>query len=148
MGRDFLTSTLSPREREKGVRFAGYAAVFDRGDRGGDVVRPGAFAASLKTRGEVPLLWQHRAGVVIGTIEHLSEDARGLRVIGRLSGGSDARRVADLLGNGSIDGLSFGYRVRETATCGSLRELREVELIEVSVVADPMQPRARIHAIE
>ncbi len=139
---------LPPTEAEKSVRFAGYAAVFDRPDRGGDVVRQGAFAASLKKRGEVPLLWQHRAGVVIGTIEHLSEDARGLRVIGTLGRGSDARRVAELLGKGSIDGLSFGYRVRETGTRGSLRELREVELIEVSVVADPMQPRARIHAIE
>ncbi len=133
---------------QESIRFAGYAAVFDRPDRGGDVVRQGAFAASLAKRGEVPLLWQHRAGVVIGTIEHLSEDARGLRVIGRLGGGSDARRVADLLGSGSIDGLSFGYRVRETGASGSLRELREVELIEVSVVAEPMQPRARIHAIE
>ncbi len=132
----------------EGMRFAGYAAVFDRPDRGGDVVRRGAFAASLKMRGEVPLLWQHRAGVVIGTIEHLSEDARGLRVIGRLGSGRDARRVGDLLGKGSIDGLSFGYRVCETAASGSLRELRAVELIEVSVVADPMQPRARIHAVE
>ena len=55
--------------------------MFDRPDRGGDVVRKGAFAASLKKRGSVPLLWQHRPGVVIGTIDHLSEDARGLRVI-------------------------------------------------------------------
>ena len=31
----------------RAMRFAGYAAIFDRPDRGGDVVRPGAFAASL-----------------------------------------------------------------------------------------------------
>ena len=30
------------------VRFAGYAAIFDRPDRGGDVIRKGAFAASLE----------------------------------------------------------------------------------------------------
>ena len=130
------------------MRFAGYASVFERPDRGGDVVRRGAFAASLKKRGEVPLLWQHRGGVVIGTIEHLSEDARGLRVIGTLGGGAEARRVAGLLGKGTIDGLSFGYRVKEAGRRDCLRELREVELIEVSVVADPMQPQARIHALE
>ena len=130
------------------MRFAGYAAVFDRPDRGGDVVRRGAFAASLKTRGAVPLLWQHRPGVVIGTIEHLSEDARGLRVIGTLGSGADAGRVADLLGKGTIDGLSFGYRVREADRRAGLRELRVLDLIEVSVVADPMQTRARIHALE
>ncbi|MBM3928449.1 MAG: HK97 family phage prohead protease, partial [Sphingomonadales bacterium] len=38
------------------MRFAGYAAVFDAPDRGGDVIRRGAFAGA----GTVPLLWQHR----------------------------------------------------------------------------------------
>ena len=130
------------------TRFAGYAAVFDRPDRGGDVVRKGAFAASLAKRGSVPLLWQHRPGVVIGTIDHLSEDARGLRVIGTLGSGTDAVRVANLLGKGTIDGLSFGYRVEQAERKAGLRELRVLDLIEVSVVADPMQPRARIHALE
>src|SRR3546814_17267255 len=37
-------------EGEGGIRFAGYAAVFDRVDRGGDVVRGGAVAASLRAR--------------------------------------------------------------------------------------------------
>jgi len=137
----------------KKFRFAGYAAVFDRPDRGGDVVRKGAFAASLKKRGAVPLLWQHRAGVVIGTIDHLSEDKRGLRVIGTLGSGAEAVRVAELLGTGTIDGLSFGYRVEEAerivqAGGAGVRELRVLDLVEVSVVADPMQPRARIHAVE
>jgi HK97 family phage prohead protease len=130
------------------VRFAGYAAVFDRPDRGGDVVRKGAFAASLAKQREIPLLWQHRPGVVIGRIEHLSEDKRGLRVIGELGSGTEARQVAKLLGAGTLDGLSFGYRVTEAGRSGGLRELRALELIEVSVVAQPMQPRARVHAVE
>ncbi len=130
------------------VRFAGYAAVFDRPDRGGDVVRKGAFAASLNRKRDIPLLWQHRPGVVIGRIEHLSEDERGLRVIGELGSGGEAGRVAALLGTGKIDGLSFGYRVAEAGRNAGLRELRVLDLIEVSVVAEPMQARARIHAIE
>ena len=48
------------------VRFAGYAAVFDRVDSGGDIVRRGAFAEALKRAGEVPLLLQHKAGRVLG----------------------------------------------------------------------------------
>jgi len=52
------------------VRFAGYAAIFDRPDKGGDVIRPGAFAGSLGSGEAVPLLWQHKAGAVIGRIEH------------------------------------------------------------------------------
>jgi hypothetical protein len=130
------------------MRFAGYAAIFDRPDRGGDIVRKGAFVESLKRAEAVPLLWQHRPGAVIGRVEHLSEDRRGLRVIAELGAGEDAARAARLLGSGKLDGLSFGYRVREAAKSGGLRELRELELVEVSLVAEPMQPRARVHAVE
>ena len=38
------------------VRFAGYAAVFDRPDGGGDIIRRGAFLESLRKASEVPLL--------------------------------------------------------------------------------------------
>ena len=50
--------------------------------------------------------------------------------------------------SGKLDGLSFGYRVREADRSGGLRELRDLELVEVSLVAAPMQPRARVHAVE
>ena len=53
-----------------------------------------------------------------------------------------------LVRNGTLDGLSFGYRVREAGKSGSLRELTQLELVEVSLVAEPMQPRARLHAVE
>lgn len=126
------------------MRFAGYAAVFDRPDRGGDVVRAGAFARSLKRgAGAVPLLWQHDPAKPIGRIEYLKEDRRGLRVIGRLVD----PRAAALLKGGAIGGLSFGYRVR-TAGEGAPRELTELELVEVSLVTLPMQPMARVHALE
>jgi HK97 family phage prohead protease len=126
------------------VRFAGYAAVFDHVDRGGDVVRRGAFAGASK----VPLLWQHKPEAVIGTVEYLREDARGLRVIGRVSARTAAGReaVAALKGGG-VSGLSFGYRVRE-ASEGRPRELRALDLVEVSLVSFPMQPLARVHAVE
>lgn len=130
------------------MRFAGYAALFDRPDKGGDVIRKGAFAASLTETREVPLLWQHRGQAVIGRIAHLSEDERGLRVIGELGGSEDARRVAALLASRKVDGLSFGYRVRRSGESGGLRELTELELVEVSLVAEPMQPKARVHAVE
>ncbi len=129
------------------MRFAGYAAVFDRPDRGGDVVRAGAFVRSLKRgAGAVPLLWQHETGRPIGRIEYLREDKRGLRVIGRLSGGASGREAAALLRDGAVSGLSFGYRVRE-ARGEAPRELTELELVEVSLVTLPMQPRARVHAV-
>lgn len=120
------------------VRFAGYAAIFDAPDRGGDVVRRGAFAIG----GAVPLLWQH-GGAPVGEIEWIGEDRRGLRVIGRVA----EPRLAAAVAAGAVNGLSFGYRVRQAAR-GRHRELLEVELREVSLVASPMQRLARVHAVE
>ena len=120
------------------VRFAGYAAVFDVADRGGDVVRAGAFGT---VGSDVPLLWQHR-GQPVGVVERVAEDARGLRVIGRV----EEPRLAGLVASGAVAGLSFGYRVR-AARRGRVRELTALELVEISLVAQPMQRLAVVHAV-
>lgn len=120
------------------VRFAGYAAVFDRPDRGGDVVRAGAFGAPRP----VPLLWQHR-GAPVGVIEAIAEDAKGLRVIGRI----DDPALAAQVRRRAVTGLSFGYRATGVKH-RHYRELTRVALVEVSLVAQPMQPLARVHAVE
>lgn len=119
------------------MRFAGYAAVFDRVDRAGDVIRAGAFAEAAP----VPLLWQHR-GRSVGRIVTLGEDARGLRVEGEI----DDPDVAALVGARALDGLSVGYRAVDVRQ-GARRELMRVALAEVSLVAVPMQPLARIDRI-
>lgn len=128
--------------RPKKTRIAGYAAIFDVPDRGGDVIRKGAFDKVAKSG--VPLLWQHDTKQRIGFVESLSEDERGLRMIATLD--EDApQSVRD----GS--GLSFGYRVESmgrTGADGSYRELTDLDLVEVSVVTHPMQPAARVLAVE
>jgi HK97 family phage prohead protease len=114
------------------------------------MISPGAFAASLGRRGgeALPLLWQHRPDQPIGVIETAGEDARGLRVIGRISGRSAAaRRAAAMIRNGRLDGISFGYRV-VAARGDQPRRLEALELVEVSLVTHPMQPLARVHAVE
>ena len=129
------------------LRFAGYAAIFDRPDKGGDVVRRGAFQATLARAGEVPLLWQHDPRRVVGRVEHLSEDRRGLRVIAKIA----TAREAEAVRAGAVKGLSFGYRVRGARGPDSntgLRELIELDLIEISLVALPMQARAVVHEVE
>lgn len=119
------------------MRLAGYAAIFDAPDKGGDIVRKGAFARAAKAG--VPLLWQHDRNRRIGFVESLSEDARGLRVIARLD---DAETPVQ-----AGAGLSFGYRVRAMKK-QDYRELTDLDLIEVSVVTHPMQPLARVLAVE
>lgn len=119
-----------------GCRFAGYAALFGVPDRGGDVVMPGAFGAG----GAVPLLWQH-GGAPVGEAE-VREDARGLRVIGRVT----APGLAAMVRGGAVTGLSFGFRALASRQ-GAVRRLERVALAEVSLVRRPMQPLARVHAV-
>jgi uncharacterized protein len=107
----------------------------------GDVVRAGAFAASLAEGRTVPLLWQHDPQRVIGTVERLAEDKHGLRVVAAVE-----PRIGALVAVRRLTGLSFGYRVRRAAGANP-RELFEVELIEVSLVKRPMQPLAQVIAV-
>lgn len=90
------------------------------------------------------MLWQHERGKVIGRIEQLEEDDCGLRVIAKL----EEKILAARLANGALGGLSFGYRVRNGRPGkGNLRELIDLDLVEVSLVTIPMQPLARVHAV-
>jgi HK97 family phage prohead protease len=128
------------------MRFAGYAALFGRRDAGADVIRPGAFARTLaERRAPLPLCWQHRAELRIGWIEHVAEDARGLRVIARIDNPDGSAALA--LRRRAVDGLSFGYRARGYRRDGAGRELTDIDLFEVSLVARPMQFAARVHLI-
>ena len=116
------------------IRFEGYAAVFDRVDRAGDVIRAGAFAHAVP----VPLLLGHR-GAPVGSIETIGEDATGLRLVASIA----EQELAALVRAGAVAGLSVGYRPRRTRQ-GARRELLAVDLVEVSLVAVPMQPHARV----
>lgn len=119
------------------IRVEGYAAVFDAVDRAGDVVRRGAFADA----GHVPLLVQHR-GQAVGQIEAIGEDARGLRLVAVVADAGVARAVA----SGALSGLSVGYRARSVRQ-GARREILRATLAEVSLVAVPMQPAARVERV-
>ena len=128
------------------VRFAGYAAIFGQRDLGGDVIQPGAFARSLAARasdGPLPVFWQHRADRRIGTIDTIAEDERGLRVIGTLT---DAGAAA-LLRDRTVRGLSFGYCATAARRTAAGRDLQAVDLFEVSLVTQPMQPLAQVHLV-
>src|SRR5271154_2413325 len=91
--------------------FEGYASLFHVADGAGDIVAPGAFAASLRRRGPdgVRMLYQHFAHAPIGVWEEIAEDASGLYVRGHLTGEvSQARDVRALLADGALNGLSIG----------------------------------------
>lgn len=131
---------------ESALRFAGYAALFGKRDGGNDTIRPGAFARTLADRqGAIPLYWQHRPDLRIGWVEQAGEDARGLRVIATIDNPQGGAAAA--LKRGAVTGLSFGYRARQFVRDGAGRELREIDLFEISLVTHPMQHGARVHLV-
>jgi HK97 family phage prohead protease len=135
-----------------GAVVAGYASLFGLRDQGGDVVKQGAYAASLMRLAAsgraVKMLWQHDPTQPIGVWDEVREDETGLWVKGRiLIEVEKGREAAALLTAGAIDGLSIGYRTVKAERDGKgQRLLSELELWEVSLVTFPMLPEARVSA--
>lgn len=78
----------------------------------------------------------------MGRIEAIGEDARGLRVTAVVADAGVARAVA----SGALSGLSVGYRARSVRQAAR-REILRATLAEVSLVAVPMQPAARVERV-
>ena len=141
-------------EENKG-KFEGYASVFGNKDLGNDVVVQGAFRKSLRAKGpkKIKMLFQHDTKEPIGVYTKIREDANGLYVQGQLAMQTQkGREVYELMKMGAIDGLSVGYRVDAKGyhydERGKKRMLKEVDLMEISAVTFPMNPKARISAVK
>lgn len=131
--------------------FSGIASPFGGDpDAVGDVIDRGAFTKSLgehTAAGTKPLLlWMHDPAEPLGVWLDIREDRDGLAVKGKLV--LQARRAQEayaLLKAGALNGLSIGYRVRsaERRPEGG-RTLKEVELVEISLVTLPAASQARV----
>lgn len=135
--------------------FSGYGSVFNVKDSYADVVMPGAFTRTLSeamSKGRLPMmLWQHDTNQPIGKWTAMSQDERGLRVQGQIAINTRAGRDAyELMKMGALDGLSIGYRTKKyTWDEGSkVRQLTDVDLLEVSPVAFPANEAARVQSVK
>jgi len=140
-------------------RIRGYAAVFNQettlfeGYR--EVIRPGAFKASLE-RGEADgsaqkALWNHDPGAPLASVRgrpplRLWEDEHGLGFEFEANlHTSQGRDMVAMLRAGLVEGASFGFRAVDAPELARntgqgveiLRELRAVDLFEVSPVSFP-----------
>jgi HK97 family phage prohead protease len=133
----------------KEVLIEGYASLFGAEDLAGDVVRAGAFTRTLAAGGAMPMLLQHRGGHVAGVWTTLREDGRGLFVRGLVRADTLAGRGAlNMIGGGLLDGLSIGFIARDWSPRSQRgRDLKVLELREISLVASPMLPAARFRAM-
>jgi HK97 family phage prohead protease len=152
------TRTLSTELRvAAGRTLFGHAAVWDRpaliGARFTEVVRRGAFAAHLAGGADVFLLAHHDFSQPLartgnGSLQ-LREDAEGLAFEATLPETRAADDVLALARSGTIAGASFAFRVPaggDTWPTRDRRELRQLELIEVSAVTVPAYAETSISA--
>jgi len=127
--------------RASGRTLTGYAAVFGTETRMGSFterIAPGAFSKSLASGRDILALLDHRADVLLGRTASgtlkLTEDAKGLRFDLELPDTQAGRDLVALAERGDLGGMSFGFIAEDEAWTGNTRELRQVDLREVSVI--------------
>lgn len=136
---------------EGALQFSGYASKFNGVDSYGDTIQEGAYKNTLADRDRpIALRWNHY-GPVIGKFTNIYEDNLGLYVEGELTKGhSVAEDAAALLRHGAIDGMSIGYIAKDYGDnmphTGKL--LKEIDLIEISIVEEPADNMARIDSLK
>lgn len=147
---------LDAKANEGRATFTGLGSVFGNEDLGGDVIEPGAFSESLKTR-TPKMLIQHGYGqhgvTPVGKWTKVTETDTALAVEGELFLESDEIRLAYRgLKEGVLDGLSIGYLPKrwewDKRGDRSVRVLKEVDTYEISLVTWPMNEAARVQDVK
>jgi HK97 family phage prohead protease len=121
-------------------------------------VARGAFLPSIEeTGGKFPLLMGHDTGRICGFATGAKEDAHGLKISGQLALDADEGRncyaIAKLAHSlGTPLKMSIGYMIREGGSKwderGRVRTLTAIDLLEVSFVAVPANPRAEVTGVK
>jgi HK97 family phage prohead protease len=132
------------------------------------VIEPGAFAATLRkanASGAWPAMLSQHGGfgmsaddlTPVGVWTGLREDKRGLYVEGKLAPTPRGQELYALMGmqpRPAISGLSIGYipravKVNPNPQPGEpRRRLQAVDLIEISPVTFPANPKSRVTAVK
>ncbi len=144
--RTIAYSNLEVRAENDGKTLIGYAAVWDSPSEFmgfTEYVKRGAFTKTLNDGADVRLLIDHDgvplARTKSGTMA-LEEDERGLRVEAELDPmNPDAARIMSAMKRGDLSQMSFAFRTIKDNWNNdrTVRELREVQLFDVSVVTFP-----------
>lgn len=130
------------------MNITGYASVFGNVDSYGDIVEQGAFVDSPNIE-RVKLCYQHNISDVIGRINQLKEDERGLWIDATILPTSLGKDVSILLEGNAINEMSIGYRIIEqTLDENRNHHLTKLHLIEISIVSRAANEEAVVLSLE
>jgi HK97 family phage prohead protease len=138
-----LEKRFATEVRTEGRKLVGYAAVFNSETRVADFresIAPGAFTASLASNPDILALVDHDATKVLARTKsgslRLATDERGLRFEIDVPPTTLGNDLLTMVARGDAGGMSFGFNVPAGGDYweGDKRELRQVNLAEISVV--------------
>jgi uncharacterized protein len=143
--------------RAAGRRLEGVAAPFNvvaHVNGFDERIMPGAFAATLADGHDIVALVDHDGSKLLGRTKtgtlRLQETRQGLAFDLDVPDTSLGRDVLALAERGDLGGASFAFRVRKPAGerwDGTVRELRALDLLEVSIVHSwPAYSATEVHA--
>ncbi|GLK90036.1 HK97 family phage prohead protease [Pseudomonas turukhanskensis] len=135
--------------------FSGIASPYGgEPDAHGDLIAPGAYTKSLDRHAKAgtrpALLWQHDQSNPVGVWLEFEDTTDGLLAHGRLTTDvPQAKAAYSLMMDGAL-ALSIGYTIPAGGAeiVNGARLLKEIDLIEVSLVALPANPAARITSVK
>ena len=126
--------------------FAGTANVYNIKDLAGDIILSGTFAESIASKSRLPLLHEHE--YAIGVVD-VAETENGIECIGQLALETTlGKDVYALMKMGAISGLSIGFLPTAWTWEGDTRIISKGTLLEVSAVAVPANPEARVAEVK
>ena len=137
---------------EQSMKFVAYGSTFDV-DLVNDRIEKGAYTKVIekaKRSGKYPkLLYQHNYKDVIGVIEGLQQDDKGLLVQGRFIDTSKGRDAYVEVKEGAIDSMSIGFIPGINETEKDIRVIKEIDsLLEISFVTFPANPSSTVLSIK
>jgi len=123
----------------------GYASYFNNKDSDGDIIRPGAYAKTIKENGDrVRYIYQHNMAQPLGKMVMLEEDDKGLLFEAEIAKTTLGNDVMELMKLGVITENSVGILPMQKEFKGDYREITEVKLYEVSAVTLAANDQAKI----
>ena len=153
MKKEIKTFKFILKEVEQDGMFEGYASTFGNVDLGADIVDKGAFKKSIReSKGKIPILDHHNPYEQLGWNLEAREDDHGLFVTGQLNLDVQRARERHSLMKQAFEvkgrqGLSIGFNTIKSEpdkTDIHVRHLKEVQLLEYSIVTFAMNPAAMV----
>jgi len=128
------------------VKIAGYGSTNEdvtKADRTGDYLRKGAFKKTIPKFMNNPVMLADHSNstkTIVGKYTKVEEDKNGLYIEGELSNSPEQKNIRFQVAEGNLQTMSIGgiFKYEEDG-----KGIEEVDLMEISLVAIPMNPDAR-----